>query len=148
LENDGICFRDDDDDDNNDDYFWMKNERMMFEILKNTMMKYEMMKMMFDLDFYDVVMGIRKKKLKRNILIDLDENEERLIDDDDDIEMMSIDNDGDDDDEHNEYQDNRNDDDGGSNNHFVDRNVMVNYDDRVDDNRKKIFFDVDHWSME
>ncbi len=145
MGNDGIFFRDDDD---NNDYFWMKNERMMFEILKNTMMKYEMMKMMFDLDFYDVVMGIRKKKLKRNILIDLDENEERLIDDDDDIEMMSIDNDGDDDDEHNEYQDNRNDDDGGSNNHFVDRNVMVNYDDRVDDNRKKIFFDVDHWSME
>ncbi len=81
----------------------------------------------------------------KNILIDIDENEEIWNDDDNDIEMLLNDNDDDDDDEHSEYLDNMNDDDDYNNNHhFFDHNLKVNHDDHIDDNLKKIFFDVHH----
>ena len=139
LENDDIFCHDGDD--NNDD-FLMKNEKMMCVILRSKMKNYERMrKMFFDLDFDDVVKVIKMMKWKKNILIDVDENEEILIDDDD-IGMKSIDNDGDDGGEHSEYLDGENDDD--DDNHVVDRILMVNHDDRIDDNLKKIFVDVHH----
>ena len=138
-----------DGDDGNSDDFVRKNEKRMFEISKNTM-KYEMMKRMFDLDFDDVVKVIMMKNWKRNILNDVDENEEMVIDDDDDTAMLLIDNGGDDDGEHSVYWDNGNDesDDDDSSNHFFDRNWTENHDDRIDDDQVKIFVDVHLLLME
>ena len=137
--------------DDNNDYFSMMNEMMMFEISKNKRMNYEMMMTMFDLDYDDEVIEMMMKKLKKNISIDVDENEEILIDDNDDIWMILNDYDDNNDDGHSECLNDMHermefDDDG--NNHDFDRDMKVIYDDHVDNDLMKIFFDDHHLSME
>lgn len=111
----------------------------------NRMWKYEMMwmKTMFDLiDFDDVVTMKMMMNSKRNILIDVVENEEKTNDDDDSdgIGVMAIDNDDYGVDSDGYYSIDDNDD-----IHVVDHNRLEN---DGDDDRTKIFVDVHRVLME